>query len=162
MIEEAYLKLSHEEKRLMARFAGRMISDVPKAIIPLYRVMEQSYLSENGKSYKTNEDAFFVALSIRCIFEKVEGVVISPEDFIKRGRESNKLGSLEGYDRRIAAVMESTELEYFSLKLAKLLNYTSELIGNCIPDCEKIYTDIIFINQESKSVQRRWASKIYS
>lgn len=164
LIEEAYNGLSHPEKRLFARFAGRNINDVPKAIIPMYRVMnrELEEKDKESKNYSVNEDAFFAALTIRCLFEDNDGMVISPEEFVKLGRESKKLASKNSYDNRIEALMTTTEAEFFSLKLGKLMSYTQTLVNGYKPDCERIYLDIKFLNSNEKTVQRRWARKIYS
>ncbi|SFK99613.1 hypothetical protein SAMN05216390_10772 [Lachnospiraceae bacterium KH1T2] len=160
MIQEAYEKLAHEEKRLFAHCAGKLIKDAPKAIIPFYKVVPSEIESKNGKKYTVDEDAFFAALCVRCLFEKIEGVTLEPDILISEGRKNPKI-SLEGYDRRISALMSNTEAEFFIPKLAKLMNYTLKITSNKIPDCDQLYWDIHNIGSNEKDVQRRWARTIY-
>ncbi len=162
MISESYERLSHSERKLLARSAGKRIEDVPKAIIPFYRVMDLTKTDENGRTYKVDEEAYFAALCICCMFEDISGETIDPADFIARGRKSRDLGSLEGYDRRIAALMGNTEPVYFIAKLARLFDYAKELVSGAVPDCDILYDDIRRIYYDGKPVQRRWARKIYA
>lgn len=160
MIQEAYKKLEHEEKRLFAHCAGKLIKEAPKAIIPFYRVIPAEIEGENGKKYKINENAFFTALCIRCLFENVEGITVKSEVLISEGRKNPKI-SVDGYDRRISALMSNTEMEFFVPKLVKLLKYTGKITSNKIPDCDSLYWDIVGIDDGEKKVQRKWARVIY-
>lgn len=162
MISESFGKLSHEEKRLLARNAGKLISESPKAIIPFYRVMTPIETDASGNVHHVNEEAYFAALCIQCLFENEKGEIVDPAKYIALGRKSNKLGSIDGYDRRISSLMGNTEPEYFVAKLTKLMSYTKQLVANKIPDCDRLYKDICSINNTNKYIQKRWARIIYT
>ena len=144
LVDEAYKKLDHVEIRLFAKSIGKTYEEVPKAIIPFFKVIPSNI---SGYDY----DNFFAALCIKCLFEEQIGDVVSTEEFIRDARESKNLGSIDSFDRRISALMSNTEAKFFILKLGKLISYAKNFT-NLIPNCNKFYEDLKNLNNTRKTV----------
>ena len=159
-IEESYKQLSHVERKLLSKCLGKTIEDVPKAIIPFYRVLPR------GIEYDDKVNAFFAALCVRCLYEDVVGEIVPLESIVRKVREQRQAqrssDNADSYDNKIASLMNTVEIPVFISRLSRMMKYTAKMADGYIPDCDQLYKDICSIGSTKKTVQSKWAKSIYS
>lgn len=158
-VYEAFLKrvdnLSAGDRVALKRSAGTMISEAPgKAMTAFYRCAPLTIP-------QWQEDRWFAIACVKCLWDPIEGNSKPIEAIIAELINNSELSA--SMEHRVEALLDTAwdQDGYMLTKLCRMMKLLRQKAGT-EPDFEALLEDVIYWNNESQSVQRKWARRIFS
>ena len=147
-------KLETGERAALRRKAGTMIQSADgKALKAFYRCVPQSI--------RSNEDKWFAIACLRCLWDEGEDKGEPLETVISSLVRRDELS--ESTSHRVSTLLDTRwDQDGFMLsKLSRLVKLVRQKQSAMI-DFPKLLEDLVYWKSDSQSVQRKWASAMFS
>lgn len=148
-------KLSAGERAALRREAGRKLHDASgRALAAFYRVVPQ------GLDVKKQE-CWFCALTIACLWDvetASEGSCMA-----EMLRQLAKRQATGGMDARIRSLLDTSWEEdgFLAAKINRLARMLRSDNRQVMPDINSLLTDLLYWNNDHRTVQLRWAQRYF-
>ena len=152
---EEMKKLSVGERAALRREAGGKLCDASgRALAAFYRVVPQ------GLSARKQE-CWFCVLTIACLWNVEDAR--EGDSMPELLRQLAKHQATGGMDARIRSLLDTRWEEdgYLSAKLCRLARMLRSDNWQVMPDADSLLTDVLYWNNERRTVQLRWAQRYF-
>ena len=152
---EEIKKLSVGERAALRREAGGKLCDASgRALAAFYRIIPPGLSSRK-------RECWFCVLTIACLWNVEDAR--EGDSMPELLRQLAKHQATGGMDARIRSLLDTRWEEdgYLSAKLCRLARMLRSDNWQVMPDADSLLTDVLYWNNERRTVQLRWAQRYF-